>query len=255
MARLHRWKRSHRVPTSPEHVNSLDQCPTVSPHAAEAAARGTLTARAKPPGVLIADAGRHSPVAKAVTVQLIRQLRECVRAGIEATRAAGEADPALDDGAVPGRAFVEPVRELTGGAGVRVVFDAEGAATFHASMQVLARARFAGVLRDGARPDALAPTRHGPSQHRHHLPRRRGPRRHTGAVHRTHDEPFSGSSAKNRDTGYEAASAHRSVLWAPMRALTRVSTSPTGRGSSRRPSRKRSAMWSSAASLAPTTAW
>lgn len=49
-----------------------------------------------PLGVLIADMGRHSPAAQAVTVQLVRQWQECVRAGIEATQAAGEADPALD---------------------------------------------------------------------------------------------------------------------------------------------------------------
>jgi AcrR family transcriptional regulator len=49
-----------------------------------------------PLGVLIADVGRHSPAARAVTAQLIGQLQECVRAGIEATQAAGEADPAID---------------------------------------------------------------------------------------------------------------------------------------------------------------
>ncbi|WP_236793461.1 quinone oxidoreductase [Amycolatopsis sp. GM8] len=36
-----------------------------------------------------------------------------------------------------GSAFVEPVRELTGGEGVHVVYDAGGAATFYASMEVL----------------------------------------------------------------------------------------------------------------------
>ncbi|MTD53069.1 quinone oxidoreductase family protein [Amycolatopsis pithecellobii] len=36
-----------------------------------------------------------------------------------------------------GGAFVEPVRELTGGAGVHAVFDGAGATTFHASLQVL----------------------------------------------------------------------------------------------------------------------
>jgi AcrR family transcriptional regulator len=49
-----------------------------------------------PLGVLIADMGRHSPAAQAVTVQLVRQWQECVRTGIEATQAAGEANPALD---------------------------------------------------------------------------------------------------------------------------------------------------------------
>jgi len=49
-----------------------------------------------PLGVLIADVGRHSPAAQAVTSQLIRRWQECVRAGIEATQATGEANPALD---------------------------------------------------------------------------------------------------------------------------------------------------------------
>ncbi|GAA0934868.1 TetR/AcrR family transcriptional regulator [Pseudonocardia zijingensis] len=49
-----------------------------------------------PLGVLITDMGRHSPTAQAVTAQLIRQWQECVRTGIAATQAAGEADPALD---------------------------------------------------------------------------------------------------------------------------------------------------------------
>lgn len=49
-----------------------------------------------PLGVLIADVGRHTPAAQAVTAQLIRRWQECVRDGIEATQAAGEADPALD---------------------------------------------------------------------------------------------------------------------------------------------------------------
>jgi AcrR family transcriptional regulator len=49
-----------------------------------------------PLGVLIADMGRHSPAAQAVTLQLIRQWQDCLRTGIEATQAAGEADPELD---------------------------------------------------------------------------------------------------------------------------------------------------------------
>ncbi|MCE0767028.1 quinone oxidoreductase [Pseudonocardia kujensis] len=36
-----------------------------------------------------------------------------------------------------GDAFVEPVRQLTGGEGVHAVFDGAGATTFHASLQVL----------------------------------------------------------------------------------------------------------------------
>lgn len=43
-----------------------------------------------PLGVLIADVGRYSPAAQAVTAQLIRRWQECVRAGIEATQASGE---------------------------------------------------------------------------------------------------------------------------------------------------------------------
>jgi AcrR family transcriptional regulator len=49
-----------------------------------------------PLGVLIADVGRHSPAAQAVTAQLIRRWQRCVQDGIEATQAAGEADPSLD---------------------------------------------------------------------------------------------------------------------------------------------------------------
>ncbi|MFH8533907.1 TetR/AcrR family transcriptional regulator [Streptomyces tendae] len=49
-----------------------------------------------PLGVLIADVGRYSPAAQAVSAQLVRRWQECVRAGIEATQAAHEADPALD---------------------------------------------------------------------------------------------------------------------------------------------------------------
>ncbi|MCS7477925.1 TetR/AcrR family transcriptional regulator [Umezawaea endophytica] len=49
-----------------------------------------------PLGVLIADVGRYSPAAQAVTTQLIRRWQDAVRTGIEATQAAGEADPALD---------------------------------------------------------------------------------------------------------------------------------------------------------------
>ncbi|MFL1905957.1 TetR/AcrR family transcriptional regulator [Streptomyces tauricus] len=49
-----------------------------------------------PLGVLIADVGRYSPAARAVTAQLVRRWQECVRTGIEVTQAAGEADPGLD---------------------------------------------------------------------------------------------------------------------------------------------------------------
>ncbi|WP_199443083.1 TetR/AcrR family transcriptional regulator [Umezawaea beigongshangensis] len=49
-----------------------------------------------PLGVLIADVGRYGPAARAVTTQLIRRWQDAVRDGIEATQAAGEADPSLD---------------------------------------------------------------------------------------------------------------------------------------------------------------
>jgi AcrR family transcriptional regulator len=49
-----------------------------------------------PLGVLITEVGRSSPAAQVVTAQLIRRWQECVRAGIQATQAAGEADPSLD---------------------------------------------------------------------------------------------------------------------------------------------------------------
>jgi AcrR family transcriptional regulator len=49
-----------------------------------------------PLGVLITEVGRYSPAAQAVTAQLVRRWQECLRAGIEATQAVGEANPALD---------------------------------------------------------------------------------------------------------------------------------------------------------------
>ncbi|AEM85903.1 TetR/AcrR family transcriptional regulator [Streptomyces violaceusniger] len=49
-----------------------------------------------PLGVLISDVGRHSPASQAIAAQLVRRWQECVRAGVKATQAAGEADPGLD---------------------------------------------------------------------------------------------------------------------------------------------------------------
>ncbi|WP_106189392.1 TetR/AcrR family transcriptional regulator [Umezawaea tangerina] len=49
-----------------------------------------------PLGVLIADVGRYGPAAQTVTAQLVRRWQAAIRVGIEATQAAGEADPALD---------------------------------------------------------------------------------------------------------------------------------------------------------------
>jgi AcrR family transcriptional regulator len=46
--------------------------------------------------VLITEVGRFNLAAHAVTARLIRRWQECVRAGIEATQAAGEAKPDLD---------------------------------------------------------------------------------------------------------------------------------------------------------------
>jgi AcrR family transcriptional regulator len=67
-------------------------------------------------GMLIADIGRHSPAAQAVTAQLIRRWQECIRAGIEATQAAGEADPALD----PNRTAAAVIAAIQGGVSVLI---------------------------------------------------------------------------------------------------------------------------------------
>ncbi|MEV1009363.1 TetR/AcrR family transcriptional regulator [Streptomyces sp. NPDC049881] len=64
-----------------------------------------------PLGVLISDVGRYSPAAQAVSAQLVRRWQECVRAGVEATQAAGEADPALD----PDRTAAAVVAAVQGG--------------------------------------------------------------------------------------------------------------------------------------------
>lgn len=64
-----------------------------------------------PLGVLIADVGRYSPAAQAVSAQLVRRWQECVRAGIEATQTAGEANPALD----PDRTAAAVIATVQGG--------------------------------------------------------------------------------------------------------------------------------------------
>ncbi|MFF4402245.1 TetR/AcrR family transcriptional regulator [Streptomyces sp. NPDC001480] len=64
-----------------------------------------------PLGVLIADVGRYSPAAQAVSAQLLRRWQECVRAGIEATQTAGEANPALD----PDRTAAAVIAAVQGG--------------------------------------------------------------------------------------------------------------------------------------------
>ncbi|MDQ0371122.1 TetR/AcrR family transcriptional regulator [Catenuloplanes indicus] len=69
-----------------------------------------------PLGVLIADVGRHSPAAREVTAQLIRRWQECVRLGIQATQANGEADPALD----PDRTAAAVITAIQGGVSVLI---------------------------------------------------------------------------------------------------------------------------------------
>jgi AcrR family transcriptional regulator len=67
-----------------------------------------------PLGVLIADVGRYSPAAQAVTTQLIRRWQDTVRVGIEATQTAGEVDPDLD----PDRTAAAIVTTIQGGVSV-----------------------------------------------------------------------------------------------------------------------------------------
>ncbi|MFI5844770.1 TetR/AcrR family transcriptional regulator [Catenuloplanes sp. NPDC051500] len=69
-----------------------------------------------PLGVLIADVGRHSTAAQAVTAQMIRRWQECIRDGIVATQAAGEANPALD----PDRTAAAVVAGIQGGVSVLI---------------------------------------------------------------------------------------------------------------------------------------
>ena len=49
-----------------------------------------------PLAVLIADVGRYSPAAQDVAGQLVRRWQECLREGIVATQAVGEANPSID---------------------------------------------------------------------------------------------------------------------------------------------------------------
>ncbi|MBJ2122603.1 TetR/AcrR family transcriptional regulator [Arthrobacter sp. MSA 4-2] len=49
-----------------------------------------------PLAVLIADVGRYSPDAQAVSAQLVTRWQHALQSGIEATQAAGEGDPDLD---------------------------------------------------------------------------------------------------------------------------------------------------------------
>ncbi|GLY30726.1 TetR/AcrR family transcriptional regulator [Kineosporia sp. NBRC 101731] len=49
-----------------------------------------------PLAVLIADVGRYSPAAQDVAAQLVRRWQACLREGIVATQAVGEADPGVN---------------------------------------------------------------------------------------------------------------------------------------------------------------
>lgn len=49
-----------------------------------------------PLAVLIADVGRYNTDAQAVSAQLVKRWQESLRSGIQATQAAGDADPSLD---------------------------------------------------------------------------------------------------------------------------------------------------------------
>ncbi len=49
-----------------------------------------------PLAVLIADIGRYSPDAQAVSAHLVTRWQQSLRSGIESTQAAGEADPDLN---------------------------------------------------------------------------------------------------------------------------------------------------------------
>ncbi len=64
-----------------------------------------------PLGVLITEAGRHSAATRAVTAELVRRWQACLRTGVEATQAAGEANPALD----PDRTAAALVATVQGG--------------------------------------------------------------------------------------------------------------------------------------------
>ncbi|AXX30855.1 TetR/AcrR family transcriptional regulator [Actinosynnema pretiosum subsp. pretiosum] len=61
--------------------------------------------------VLIAEVGRFSPQSRAVTAGLLRRWQACVRDGVVATQAAGEADPGLD----PDRMAAAVIAAVQGG--------------------------------------------------------------------------------------------------------------------------------------------
>jgi len=67
-----------------------------------------------PLGVLIVDLGRYSVTAQAVSSHLVTRWQQRLRVGIEATQAAGEADPALD----PGRTAAAVIAAIQGGVAV-----------------------------------------------------------------------------------------------------------------------------------------
>ncbi|MEU9470208.1 hypothetical protein AB0D78_27060 [Streptomyces avermitilis] len=81
-------------------------------------------------GVPIADVGRYSPAAQAVSARLVRRRQECVRAGIEAAQTAGEADPALD----PDRTAAAVIAAVQGG--VTVLLSADSAELLEAGLNL-----------------------------------------------------------------------------------------------------------------------
>ncbi|MEU9366245.1 hypothetical protein AB0D71_16165 [Streptomyces avermitilis] len=80
-------------------------------------------------GVPIADVGRYSPAAQAVSARLVRRRQECGRAGI-ATQTAGEADPALD----PDRTAAAVIAAVQGG--VTVLLSADSAEHLEAGLNL-----------------------------------------------------------------------------------------------------------------------
>jgi AcrR family transcriptional regulator len=116
-----------------------DQQPYLSQftsRAARAALRDLVVERYRDQGwhcplaVLIADVGRHSPPAQAVAAHLVRRWQECLRDGIEATQAAGEAGPFLD----ADRAAAAVIASILGG--VTVLLSTGSAAHLEAGLDI-----------------------------------------------------------------------------------------------------------------------
>ena len=81
-----------------------------------------------PLAVLIADVGRYSPAAQAVAAKLVRRWQECLRDGIVATQAAGEADPTID----PDQTAAAVIAAIQGG--VTVLISTGSAANLEAGL-------------------------------------------------------------------------------------------------------------------------